>query len=547
MIGTIRKHSTWLWVLIIIVVIIAFVFWGAGPPGEDRGRYNFGAIAGEKVSREEMFRTQREIYLRFFFNNGRWPDYRVSDEDIRRETYYRLFLIRKMREMDIHVSPAVAAQTANDILRSVTGQPMSLDAFEKQILNPNASADDFERFIRHELGIQQLISVVAMSGKLVTPEEVRALYVRENQETSAQAAFFSANDYLDKVNVTPEAVGQFFTNQMAAYRLPERVQVSYVKFDPTNYVESAREELAGITNLNARIDELYQQRGANFYGEATSPEEAKEKIREETLNSQALLQARKAATEFASHLFDKEPGRPGDLEGYAKEKGLEVHVTEPFSREEGPREFNLPMDFARAAFELTEEEPFAGPIVGRDGVYVLTMHKRIPSQIPPFDEVREKVTADYQFREASQLARQAGHAFSISLTNALAEGKAFTDAAAAANVTVEKVPPFSLSTRELPEVEKHMSLFQFKQVAYSIKPGNVSQFIPTREGGAVVFVQDKLPVDETRMQAELPAFTDSVRQMRQNEAFNEWFRKEAERALRDTPLGRPQPPVSGGQ
>lgn len=546
MIGTIRKHSTWLWVIIIVVVIIAFVFWGAGPPGES-GRYNFGSIAGQKVSREDMFRTQREIYLRFFFNNGRWPDHRVSEEDIDRETYYRLFLIRRMREMEIHVSPAVAAQTANDILRSVTGQPMTLEAFENQILRPNANADDFERFIRHEIGIQQLISVVAMSGKLVTPDEVRALYVRENQETAAQAVFFSANDYLDKVNVTPEAVGQFFTNQMAAYRLPERVQVSYVKFDPTNYVESAREDLSGITNLSTRIDDLYRQRGTNFYGEGTSPEEAKEKIFEETLNSQALLHARKAATEFASHLFDKEPGKPGDLEEYAKEKGLEVQVTEPFSREEGPREFTLPMDFARAAFELTEEEPFAGPIVGREGVYVVTMHKRIPSQIPAFEDVREKVTADYRFREAAQLARQAGNAFSTALTNALAEGRSFSDAAAAANVTVEKLPPFSLSTRELPEVEKHMSLFQFKQIAYSLKPGNASQFIPTREGGAIVFVQDKLPIDETRMQAELPAFTDSVRQMRQNEAFNDWFRKEAERALRDTPLGRPQPAVSGGQ
>jgi hypothetical protein len=33
-----------------------------------------------------------------------------------------------------------------------------------------------------------------------------------------------------------------------------------------------------------------------------------------------------------------------------------------------------------------------------------------------------------------------------------------------------------------------------------------------------------------------------VRQSRQNEAFNEWFRKEAEKGLRDTPLNKPQTP-----
>jgi len=33
-----------------------------------------------------------------------------------------------------------------------------------------------------------------------------------------------------------------------------------------------------------------------------------------------------------------------------------------------------------------------------------------------------------------------------------------------------------------------------------------------------------------------------LRQRRENEAFNDWFRKEATTALRDTPLGQPKPP-----
>ena len=44
------------------------------------------------------------------------------------------------------------------------------------------------------------------------------------------------------------------------------------------------------------------------------------------------------------------------------------------------------------------------------------------------------------------------------------------------------------------------------------------------------------------MNASLPAFANAVRQSRQNEAFNDWFRKEAEKGLRDTPLARQQAP-----
>jgi hypothetical protein len=39
----------------------------------------------------------------------------------------------------------------------------------------------------------------------------------------------------------------------------------------------------------------------------------------------------------------------------------------------------------------------------------------------------------------------------------------------------------------------------------------------------------------------MPAFTSYVLQTRQNEAFNEWFRKEYERgAFRDTPIDKRQ-------
>ena len=50
---------------------------------------------------------------------------------------------------------------------------------------------------------------------------------RENQEFSAQSVFFSPSNYLSAVTVTPDAVAQYYTNYLAAYRLPDRVQVSY--------------------------------------------------------------------------------------------------------------------------------------------------------------------------------------------------------------------------------------------------------------------------------------------------------------------------------
>jgi hypothetical protein len=51
----------------------------------------------------------------------------------------------------------------------------------------------------------------------------------------------------------------------------------------------------------------------------------------------------------------------------------------------------------------------------------------------------------------------------------------------------------------------------------------------------VVYIQAKLPVDEAKLRANLPEFTRSVHQVRRSEVFNEWFRREAEKAFSTLP------------
>jgi len=408
------------------------------------------------------------------------------------------------------------------------------------------TVEDFERFIRHELGMQQLIAVTGLGGKLVTPQEARALYERERQELSVQAVFFSATNYLAGISAPPEAVSQFYTNQMSRYRLPERVQVSYVKFAISNFLAEATKQFTELTNLNEIIDARYQQMGTNFFLEAKTPEEKKEKIREILFKNQMLSNARKKANEFATVVFAVEPMRAENLESVAKEKGLTVEVSSPFDKENGPKELIVGADFVKAAFGLTASEPFAGPLIGDDGVYVIAFKRQLPSENPPFETVREQVTLDYRFSQAMLQARRAGEEFHGTLSNALASGKSFTAICTEAKLHPVIPPPLSLSTRTNAEVESHVSLYQFKQAAFSTPPGKASVFTPTADGGFIAFVESKLPLDETKLTADMPAFINSLRQMRVNEAFNDWFRREADKGLRDTPIARPQQPQLTG-
>jgi hypothetical protein len=112
-------------------------------------------------------------------------------------------------------------------------------------------------------------------------------------------------------------------------------------------------------------------------------------------------------------------------------------------------------------------------------------------------------------------------------------------------------PPLSLSTRSLTNVESHVSLYQFKQAVFTTSPGKASVFTPTQDGGFIAYVQSKLPLDETKLKADLPSFMNSIRQARLNEAFNMWVSVEGQRDpgfkhIMEELQKRNRPPAIGG-
>jgi hypothetical protein len=316
------------------------------------------------------------------------------------------------------------------------------------------------------------------------------------------------------------------------------MQVSYVAFEVTNYLAEAEQKLSK-TNFNEQVEAVYRQYGASAFPEAKTPADAKAQIRTTMIRQQALSDARKDANDFANAVFNIDPAKPENLAAVAKQKGLPVHVTAPFAGKFGPEEFTAPQDFTKAAFGLTPDEPFARPIAGPDAVYVLAFARRLPSEIPPFDQIRERVTREYQFREAILLARRAGTNFVRTLTGMTAD-RGFASLCIAAGLQPQVLSAFSLSTPELPELGERTDLNQLKRAVFTTPVGKAGDFEATRDGGFIVYVQSRLPIDQAKMNSDLPQYLAAFRRERQNEAFSQWVNLEANRQLRNTPVFRQQ-------
>ena len=533
MIGTIRKHSKWLWVVIITLTVISFIYWGAAPSQRGGGGGiggDFGSVYGKKITQQQYAEAYNEFKLFYLFHYGTWPDKKagMSQKEIEQATYERLLLIQKASDLGIHVGLDAAADAANKMLRSLgrDGETVSMADFEKQVLQSEGlTIADFESYARHDVAIQEVIQTVGLSGVLIPPQEIAAVYQREHQELSSQIVFFSASNYLSQVTVTPQAVAQFYTNYLAAYRLPDRVQINYVEFNVTNFLAQSKAEWAK-TNFDVEVDAVYLQNGAQIaqmFPDAKTPADAKIKIRETMIRQRALADAHAQANEFAGTVFNLTPASAENLATVAKQKGLTVQTTAPFAADAGPQEFTAPEGFARVVSGLTPDEPFANPVLGKDAIYVIALARQLPSEIPPLADIRDRATQDYKFQFARQLALRAGTNFVHTVKISMAGGKSFAAACVAAGLSPQVLPPFSLTTRELPELGDQAELSQVKQSAFTTTIGQAGNFVETADGGFVLFVQSQLPVDQATMNAGLPQFTTDLRRSRENEAFNEWL------------------------
>jgi hypothetical protein len=286
------------------------------------------------------------------------------------------------------------------------------------------------------------------------------------------------------------------------------------------------------TNLDKYIDQEYLQAGSAAFkdesGLQLSAEFAKAKIKKQILRNAELIEARKDANNELSQGHDEQhPYSAADLAALAKSRNLKVQTSEPFDLKNPPKELAVPLKALRVLFSLRDDDPSMvydpSPLVGEESVYIVGLHKRIPSAIQPLSTIHNKVIADYRQDKALEMAKAAGTKFESALEAGLAQGKTFDTMCAAQFVRPQTLSPFSLTSTSVPEVPEKSEFEQLQDLAGKMHPGQCSPFIPTARGGFLLYIKARLPVDEGAMQRDLPAFLSRMRERFQIAAFNAWF------------------------
>jgi peptidyl-prolyl cis-trans isomerase D len=202
--------------------------------------------------------------------------------------------------------------------------------------------------------------------------------------------------------------------------------------------------------------------------------------------------------------------RAKTLEEAASAVGLEVQASEPFARGETPPVLASPSLVARV-FEMEPgeigKEGFALP----QGAVFIALASVEPSRLPELDEVRDRVRADIveetTFARAHERAgRVRGRAEAVGLERA---------ATAVGLVRKETLSPVAPG-QPLGDLGTGIGL---DEAAFSLPVGTLSDPVRTADGWAVLRVTERQSFDPEAFEREKPRVVASLRQQKQNEAF----------------------------
>jgi hypothetical protein len=550
MTNTFRKHHKTIMWIIIVGTIVSFVYFlsptarNSGSMGVSRPAISHGSINGESITQQQFDGAMREARLLYRFYQGHWPTVKEEESQAMTNTaYQRLFIQGELKQMNLEVTPEAEARYTRGMFGVPEGTPFPQEKFNdfvKRDLNQegHVALDDFDRFVQGEVGQQLLRSLFGMTGELISQKEAEFFFRRDNETMGVELVRLPLTNYEAKVTFTPQEIADYYTNHQAAYRLPEREQVNYIRFDMTNYMALASNILAGMTNLDAQIEMNYESADpASFKDEAgapLTPEAAKAKIKESFKKQVAAKAAQTNVTDLTTRLFEghskEKPVSKEDMQSLAATNGLTVVTTEPFDAQNPPPDLALAPKAVAFLFQLEIGDPTDQYQIlpGTNGFYLVGLEKKYPSEDQPLESVRAKVTEDYRAEKAMELIKVAGANIESAVKNGLARGQSFEAICAAQEVKVETLTPFAAVTTSIPEMTDKQEFEYLVRIVYELPAGQSSPFAPTPSGGFLAYVKSRTPVEEAIVQRDIPTFLERFRKQRQDAAYQEWMMREFE-------------------
>lgn len=368
--------------------------------------------------------------------------------------------------------------------------------------NPQFGTADALRVFRDDARLEVLHKLFGGPG-YVQPADVRDLLSRTDAKWSVAIATLDYAGFDPGVTVTDEALKKFFDERTSAgtYVVQPRAKLSYVAFKGADFAPAgplSEEQVRAYYNANPSrfpVPADPAAKDASVPVPSTGADNfTKVRAQVETAlrNEQGARAAVKASTDFTVALYNhKAAANSPELAAFLASEKRAAIALEPFTADNPPAAMPWLAYYGEQVSRLNKDRFFSDPLQTPDGAIVLLWHDTLPAYQPAFAEVKEKVTADYNENEKRKRFVAQGQLLQARLSAAVKAGTPFEKAAADAKLETKSFANFTLQ-----DIPKDFP-GEARQALQTLKPGEISEIIPSADKGYLVYAAQKLAPDLT--------------------------------------------------
>lgn len=396
-----KKQKTFLvrivfWVIIAAFVGTIFLVWGRGSDTNGTMASIAAQVNGTEITYTEFQRNYSDLYNLYqsIYQNNFTPELEKQlnlGQQAMEQLIQETLLIQEAERLDISLSDQELVDSIAQYGAFQDNGKFSRSRYLEVLNYQRITPEQFEVTQKRMLLVEKVRQQL-QQGVTVEDSEIEKTYRDENDEISLEFARTAPSLFESKVEVNDEKLQSYFGENSENFRLPEKLSLRYLQFDPARYEKE-------ISNFPQEDLERYYRRTLDLYEVKEQvkaahilvrfPEDADDAAKEQKKElASTLLQQIKDGKDFAelARAMSDDPGsaaKGGDL-GYF-ERGVMVPP------------------FEAAAFSL---KPGAiSDLVESDfGYHIIKVEEYIAPGVKPLADAIEEVKAGLKIELARRLA-----------------------------------------------------------------------------------------------------------------------------------------------
>ncbi len=285
----------------------------------------------------------------------------------------------KAKQLGLSVSDEDLANNIQRMMAPQMGGKFNRDYYVAMLQDRGFSVQDFENFFRVNL-LASRYDAIAAQSLVVTDQEAKAEYQRENEKVALEYIQFSPKDFTKKVNMDAAAINAWFAKHKTEFRVPEKRSFNLIVASDSSFAQSAQVS-----------DEDLRRRYQENIDSYRTPERVhvrhilikttgvpKDQVPKLHQKAEDLLKQLKNGADFSA-LAKKNSEDPGSAQ-----KGGDLGWV--------VRGQTVP-DFEKAAFSLKPNE-LSGVISTEYGFHIIQVLEHQEPRVQSFEDVKPQLLAD---------------------------------------------------------------------------------------------------------------------------------------------------------